>query len=112
MPKTSASFQIKDCITHNHFQEIMAKVQYFMMSVKWRMHGTTAWLNESINIYLNKYCPGFIIVPCKLHGEGIEYHTICNGNLENGNPIMRLVELMEGNDALTGAPAKKFSDLG
>ena len=69
-------------------------------------------LDESMNIYLNKYCPGFMIVPRKPHEEGNEYHTICDGDLGKGNPIMWHVELMEGKDTPDGAPPKKYSELG
>ena len=53
-----------------------------------------------------------MIVPRKPHEEGYKYHTICDGDLETGNPIMWHVELMEGKDTPAGAPPKKFSDLG
>jgi hypothetical protein len=89
------------------------------MQDAWNLHMETnyspAWwncLDELMNIFLNKYCPGFMIVPRKPHEEGNEYHTICDGDLEKGNPIMWHVELMEGKDTPAGAPAKKYSDLG
>jgi hypothetical protein len=42
---------------------------------------TPSWLNcldESMNTWLNKYCPGFMAVPRKLDPEGNDYHTIAD----------------------------------
>jgi hypothetical protein len=60
---------------------------------------TPSWLNcldESMNTWLNKYCPGFVVVPRKPHPFGNEYHTIAN--CDKGCPIMWRVLLREGKD--------------
>ncbi|KAL3786425.1 hypothetical protein ACHAWO_007977 [Cyclotella atomus] len=53
-------------------------------------------LDESMNVWLDKYCPGFMVVPRKPHPEGNEYHTICDG--DQGRPILWRMELVEGKD--------------
>ena len=53
-------------------------------------------LDESMNVWLDKYCPGFMVVPRKPHPEGNEYHTICDG--DEGRPILWRMELVEGKD--------------
>ena len=58
-----------------------------------------SWINcldESMNSWLNKYCPGFMVVPRKPHPEGNEYHSIADG--DDGKPIMWRVKLQEGKD--------------
>ena len=40
------------------------------------------WLNcldESMNSFLNNFCPGFMCVPRKPHPFGNEYHSIADG---------------------------------
>ena len=133
-PRDGAPFCLNDYISRNRFRDIMGSIRYTKrpqptyldkfhdiseMQDAWNEHmlnnyspGWWNCLDESMNIYLNKYCPGYMIVPRKLHEEGNEYHTICDGNLEKGNPIMLHVELMEGKDTPADAPPKKYSDLG
>lgn len=133
-PKHGAPFRLNDYISRNRFKEIMQSIRYTNkpqpaypdkfhdvreMQDAWNNHMETnyspGWwncLDESMNIYLNKYCPGFMIVPRKPHEEGNEYHTICDGDVGKGNPIMWHVELMEGKDTPDGAPPKKYSELG
>jgi len=53
-------------------------------------------LNESMSSWLSKYCPGFMVVPCKPHPFGNEYHTIANG--DGGKAIMFRIKLVEGKD--------------
>ena len=58
-----------------------------------------SWLNcldESMNTWLDKYCPGFMCVPRKPHPFGNEYHSIADG--DGGKPIMWRVKLQEGKD--------------
>ena len=58
-----------------------------------------SWLNcldESMNSFLDKFCPGFMCVPRKSHPFGNEYHSIADGVTEKGlegNPIMWRVKL-------------------
>ncbi|KAL7512284.1 hypothetical protein ACHAXN_012748 [Cyclotella atomus] len=42
--------------------------------------------HESMNTWLNKYCPSFMIVPRKQHPYGNKYHSIADG--DKGYPIM------------------------
>ncbi|KAL7525460.1 hypothetical protein ACHAXR_001013, partial [Thalassiosira sp. AJA248-18] len=58
-----------------------------------------SWLNcldESMNSFLNKYCPGFMSVPRKPHPLGNEYHSIADG--DDGKPVMWRIKLQEGKD--------------
>ena len=63
-----------------------------------------SWLNcfdESMKSFLDKFCPGFMCVPCKHHPFGNEYHSIADGAMEKGlegNPIMWRVKIQEGKD--------------
>ena len=58
-----------------------------------------------------------MVVPRKPHPFGNEYHSICDGNIDDddkkcGNPIMWRIELQEGKDRPDGAGPKKYSELG
>mmetsp|Transcript_31656 Transcript_31656/g.67062 ORF Transcript_31656/g.67062 Transcript_31656/m.67062 type:complete len:180 (+) Transcript_31656:812-1351(+) len=53
-------------------------------------------LNKSMNLWLDKYCPGFMYVPRKPHPFGNEYHSICDG--DQGRSILWRVKLVEGKD--------------
>jgi hypothetical protein len=58
-----------------------------------------SWLNcldESMNSWLSKFCPGFMCVPQKPHPFGNEYHTIADG--DGGKPILWQIKLVEGKD--------------
>ena len=37
-------------------------------------------LNESMNFQLNKFCPGFMYVPCTPQPFGNEYHSVADGD--------------------------------
>jgi hypothetical protein len=42
-----------------------------------------SWLScidESMNVWLNKFCPGFMSLPRKPHPFGNEYHSIADGD--------------------------------
>ena len=46
------------------------------------MEYVPSWINcleESMNIFLNKFFPGFMCVPSKPHPFGNEYHSIADG---------------------------------
>ena len=43
-------------------------------------------INESMNTWLNNFCPGFMTLPCKPHPFRNEYHTI--PDRDNGKSIM------------------------
>ena len=54
-----------------------------------------------MNIFLDKFCPGFMCVTRKPHPFGNEYHSITDGATEKGlegKPIMWRVKLREGKD--------------
>ena len=58
-----------------------------------------SWLNcldESMNSWLDKFCPGFMNVPRKPNDIGNEFHSIADG--DDGSPIMWRVKLQEGKD--------------
>ncbi len=60
-----------------------------------------AWLScldESMNTWLNKFCPGFMICPRKLHPFGNKYHSIADSDESGQHPIMWRVRLVEGKD--------------
>jgi hypothetical protein len=56
-----------------------------------------SWLScidKSMNMWLNKFCPGFMSLPRKPHPFGNEYHSIADGN--KGRFIMWHICLVEG----------------
>ena len=53
-------------------------------------------LDESMNSWLNKFCPGFMTLPRKPHPFGNEYHSIADG--DGGKPIMWRIKIVEGKD--------------
>ncbi len=58
-----------------------------------------SWLScidESMNVWLNKFCPGFMSLPCKPHPFGNECHSIADG--DKGRFIMWRICLVEGKD--------------
>ena len=58
-----------------------------------------SWLsciNESMNTWLNKFCPGFMALPRKPRLFGNECHSSADG--DGGKPIMWWVKLVEGKD--------------
>jgi hypothetical protein len=69
-------------------------------------------VDESISVWLDKFCPGFMCVPRKPHPFGNEYHTICDGFLDGGYPIMWRAMIQEGKDRPPELGPKKFSENG
>jgi hypothetical protein len=60
---------------------------------------TPSWLScldESMNTWLNKKCPGFMTVERKSDPSGNEYHSIADG--DDGKPIMWRIKIQEGKD--------------
>ena len=58
-------------------------------------------LDELMNSFLDKFCPGFMCVPRKPYPFGNEYHSIADGASEKwleGKPIMWRIKLQEGKD--------------
>ena len=45
-----------------------------------------SYLDESMNSFLDKFYPGFMSFPRKLHPLGKEYHSIAD--VDEGNPVM------------------------
>jgi hypothetical protein len=63
-------------------------------------------LDESMSVFNNPYCPGWMVVPRKPHPFRNEYHNICDGNFDDdenkcGNPIMWCIELQEGKSTVS-----------
>ena len=68
---------------------------------------TPSWLNcldESMNTWKDKFCPGFMSVPRKPHPLGNEYHSIADG--DDGKAIMWRIKLQEGKDRPKDAAGK------
>ena len=61
-------------------------------------------LDESMDSFLDKFCPGFMSVPRKPHPLGNEYHLIADR--DDGKPIMWRIKLQEGKDCLKLASEK------
>ena len=61
-------------------------------------------LDESMNSWLDKFCPGFMSVPRKPHPLGNEYHSIADG--DDGKAIMWRIKLQEGKDRPKDATGK------
>ena len=60
---------------------------------------TPSWLsciNESMNSFLEKFCPGFMSVPPEPHHIENEYHSIADG--DEGYPVMYLTKIQERKD--------------
>jgi len=60
---------------------------------------TPLWLlciNESMNTWLNKFCPGFMTLPCKPHPFRNKYHLIADS--DGGKLIMWRIKILEGKD--------------
>ena len=58
-----------------------------------------SWLScidESMSSWLDKFCPGFMMVPRKPHPFGKEYHSIADG--DGGKAIMWRVKIVKGKD--------------
>ena len=70
-------------------------------------------LDESMSVWYNKFCPGFMCVPRKPHPFGNEYHTICDGELDGpSNPILWHAEIQEGKDRPVQLGPKKYDEKG
>ena len=66
-------------------------------------------------VWQNDFCPGFMCVRRKPHPFGIEYHTICYGDLNDagtGISIMWHAEIEEGKDRPPELGAKKYDENG
>ena len=127
-----APFRMNDFISITRFKAIMGALRYTdkpqpgyldkfhdirQMQEAWNKHmddsycpGWWSCLDESMNIFQNQYCPGWMVVPRKPHPFGNEYHSVCDGDLEKGSPIMWHVEMQEGKDRPPGAGSKKYAD--
>ena len=123
-PRDGAPFRLNAYMSKNRFKDIMNAIRYTnkeqpeyhdkfhdvrQMQDAWNDHMTahyfSGWwncLDESMQMSLNPYVPGWMVVPRKPTPFGNEYHTICDGELgydrDRGNPIMWHVELQEGKD--------------
>ena len=83
----------------DRFHEVREMIDAFNTNYSGDDGYSPSWLNcldESMNSFLNKFCPGFMSVPRKPHPLGNEYHSICDG--DGGKPIMWRIKLQEGKD--------------
>ena len=56
-----------------------------------------SWLScidESMNFFLEKFCPGLMSVPRKPHPLGNEYHSIVDA--DEGYPVMYQIKIQDG----------------
>ncbi len=53
-------------------------------------------IDKSMNLWMDRFCPGFICVPCKPHPFGNNNHSIADG--DQVRAILWRVELVEGKD--------------
>ena len=67
-------------------------------------------LDESMNIWLNKYCPWWMCVPCKPHPFSNEYHIITDGDF--GAALIWHCELHEGMDHPPQLGTMKWDEKG
>ena len=114
-----APFRLNEYMSKGRFNDIMAAIRYtndeaplfFVdrfhevreMIEAFNDHYSSeylpSWLScidESMNTWLNKFCPGFMCVPRKPRPFGNEYHSIADG--DGGKPIMWRINLVEGKD--------------
>ena len=118
-----APFRLSEYMLGQRFQNIGADIRYTHIESPYfldRFHDVRqminafnkiydceyvpSWLNcldELMNSFLDKFCPGFMCVPRKYHPFGDEYHSIADGLTEKGlegKPIIWRVKLQEGKD--------------
>jgi len=65
----------------DRFHEVRQMIDAF--NKHYESEYSPSWLsciNESMNVWLNKFCPGFMSLPRKPHPFGNEYHSIADGN--------------------------------
>jgi hypothetical protein len=116
---SGAPFHLNSFITRKQFDKIMPVLKYTdkeaptmfvdcfhkvrQMIDAFNDHYATEYsplwpscINESMNIWLNKFCPGFMSLPSKPHPFGNEYHSITNG--DKGRFVMWCNCLVEGKD--------------
>ena len=64
---------------HDKFHEVCQMIDAF--SDHYTAEYTPSWLNcidESMSLWLNSFCPGFMSFPRKPQRQGNEYHSICS----------------------------------
>ena len=116
---SGAPFRLNSFMTRKRFDEIMSALTYTnkvaplmfvdrfhevrQMINAFNDHYATeyspSWLScidESMNVWLNKFCPGFMSLPRKPHPFGNEYHSIADG--DKGRFVMWRIRLVEGKD--------------
>jgi hypothetical protein len=114
-----APFCLNAYMTRERFDEIMLALKYTNEEVPttfidwfhevrqmidafnehYKSEYSPSWLSsidESMNVWLNKFCPGFMSLPRKPHPFGNEYHSIADG--DKGHFIMWRICLVEGKD--------------
>ena len=110
-PSEGAPFHLNSYMSKNRFREIMGSLCYLSkplpeyhdkfhdvhkMIDAWNTHmseeycpGWWNYLDELMNVCLNPYIPGFMVVPRKPHPYGNEYHSICDEAIDDSDIKMR-----------------------
>ncbi len=91
--------QVEPMLFQDRFHEVRQMIDTF--NEHYEREYSPAWLScldESMNSWLNKFCPGFMVCPRKPWPFGNEYHSIADGDENGHNPIMWRVRLVEGKD--------------
>ena len=91
--------QVEPMLFQDRFHEVRQMIDAF--NEHYEREYSPAWLScldESMNSWLNKFCPGFMVCPRKPWPFGNEYHSIADGDENGHNPIMWRVRLVEGKD--------------
>jgi hypothetical protein len=81
------------------FHEVRQMIEAF--NEHYEREYSPAWiscLDELMNSWLNKFCPGFMVCPRKPWPFGNKYHSIADGDENGHNPIMWKIRLVEGKD--------------
>ncbi len=89
--------QLAPILFVDKFHEVCQMIYEF--NKHYEQEYTPSWMNcinESMNSWMNKFCPGFMTLPRKPHPFGNEYHLIADGN--GGKFIMWQDKLVEGKD--------------
>ena len=81
----------------DHFHEVRDMINAF--NDHYAQEYCPSWLScqdESMNVWLNKFCPGFMVCIRKPNPFGNEYHSIADG--DDGKFVMWRIKLVEGKD--------------
>ena len=114
-----APHRLNNFMSRNQFNKIMSALRYTLKEVPilfmdcfhevhdminafnnhYAQEYRPSWLScldESMNVWLNKFCPGFMVCIHKPNPFGNEYHSIANG--DDGKFVMWRIKLVKGKD--------------